>query len=91
VRPDRVPALNNADIPCFLYNLVRMNPDERSRTEAAMAKISRMKKAIEADPAAAMRASIDASMTNAKRRLNILFCVAIVAAAAIAIYLRGRG
>jgi hypothetical protein len=53
-----------------------------------------MKKAVEADPATAMQASLDASMALVKRRLlPILFCVvlAAAAAAAIVIYLRGRG
>ncbi len=53
-----------------------------------------MKKAVEADPAAAMQASLDASMAEVKRRLlHILFWVVLVAgaAAAIVIYLRGRG
>ena len=71
-----------------------MEADERRRTEAAMANISRTKKAVEADPAAAMPASLDASMAEVKRRLlHILFWVALVAgaAAAIVIYLRGRG
>jgi ferric-dicitrate binding protein FerR (iron transport regulator) len=71
-----------------------MDADERRRTEAAMANISRMKKAVEADPAAAMQASLDASMALVKRRLmHILFWVvlAAAAAAAVAIYLRGRG
>jgi hypothetical protein len=71
-----------------------MDADQRRRTEAAMANISRMKKAVEADPATAMQASLDASMALVKRRLlPILFCVvlAAAAAAAIVIYLRGRG
>ena len=59
-----------------------------------MANISRMKKAVEADPAAAMQASLDASMAEVKRRLlHILFwlVLAAAAAAAIAFYLRDRG
>jgi hypothetical protein len=70
-----------------------MDADERRRTEAAMANISRMRKAVEADPAAAMQASLDASMALVKRRLlHILFWVVLAAAvaAAIAFYLRGR-
>ena len=71
-----------------------MDADERRRTEAAMANISRMKKGVEADPGAAMQASLDASMALVKRRLlHILFWVvlAAAAAAAIAFYVRGRG
>jgi hypothetical protein len=48
-----------------------------------------MRKAVEADPAAAMQASLDASMALVKRRLlHILFWV--VLAAAVAFYLRCR-
>jgi len=68
-----------------------MDADERRRTEAAMAKISQMKKAVEADPPGAMQASLDASMALVKRRsLHILFWVVLAATVAIAIYLRGR-
>jgi ferric-dicitrate binding protein FerR (iron transport regulator) len=68
-----------------------MNTDERRRTEAAMAKISRMKREVEADPAAAMQASLDASMAKFRRRLlHMLFWVLLVAALAVAIYLRSR-
>ena len=73
-----------------------MDADERRRTEASMANISRMKKAVEADPAAAMQASLDASIGRVlvKRRLqHILFWVVLAGAAAavVAFYLRGRG
>jgi hypothetical protein len=69
-----------------------MDADERRRTEAAMAKISRAKREVEADPAAAMQASLDASMAKFKRRLlHILFWVMLVAALAVLIYMRRRG
>jgi len=72
--------------PYFLYNLVCMNADERRRMDDAMAKISQIKKAVEADPAGAVQTSLDASMAQAKRRLlRILFWVALAAAVAAAI------
>ena len=68
-----------------------MDTDERRRTEAAMAKISRMKREVEADPAAAMQASLDASMAKFKRRLlHMLLWVLLVTALTVAIYLRSR-
>jgi hypothetical protein len=67
-----------------------MDAEERRRVETSMAKISREKRAVEADPAAAMQASLDAAMAKVKRRsLKILFCV-VLAAAAVALYLRSR-
>ncbi len=57
-----------------------------------MAKISRMKREVEADPSAAMKASRDASMAKFKRRLlRTLFWGGLVGALAVAIYLRARG
>ena len=68
-----------------------MDSDERRRIEAAMATISLEKKAVQADPPAAMKASLDASMAKVKRRLlHILFWVALAAVTAIAIYWRGH-
>ena len=69
-----------------------MDADERRLAEAAMAKISRTKREVEADPKAAMQASFDAAMAKFKRRLpHTLFWVALIAALAVAMYLRGRG
>ena len=69
-----------------------MDAVERRRMEAVMAKLSREKKAVEADPAAAMQASLDAAMAQVKRRLLYLLLGAVfVAAAAVAIYRWVRG
>jgi len=66
-----------------------MDPEERRRMEAVMAKISADKKAIEADPAAAIRASLDDAMTQARQRLRrVLLTSALAAALALLIYLR---
>jgi len=66
-----------------------MDPEERRRMEAAMAKISADKKAVEADPAAAVRASLDDAMTQARQRLRrVLLTSALAAALALLIYLR---
>jgi hypothetical protein len=67
-----------------------MDADERRRMEAAMAKISREKKIVEADPAAAMQESLDAAMTKAKRRLFLILFLVALGAAALAIFLRSR-
>jgi hypothetical protein len=68
-----------------------MDPNERHQIEAAMAKISGMKREVEADPAAAMQASLDVSMKLAKRRLlQILLCVILAIAAATVFYVRHR-
>ena len=65
-----------------------MNPDERQRLERAMAKTSRERKEVEADPAAAMQASLAAAMAQARRRLLwILFWIAV---AALAVGFGGR-
>jgi len=57
-----------------------------------MAKLSREKKSVEADPAAAMQASLYAAMAQVKRRLlYLLLAVVLVAAAAVAIYRWVRG
>jgi len=66
-----------------------MDPEERRRMEAVMAKISADKKAVEADPAAAIRASLDDAMTQARQRLRrVLLTSALAAALALLIYLR---
>ena len=66
-----------------------MDPEERRRMEAAMAKISADKKAVEADPAAAIRASLDEAMAQASQRLRrVLLASALAAALALLIYLR---
>ena len=66
-----------------------MDPEERRRMEAVMAKISADKKAVEADPAAAIRASLDDAMTQARQRLRrVLLASALAAAVALLIYLR---
>ena len=71
--------------------MIRMETDERRRSEAAMAKISRMKREVEADPVAAMQASLNASTARFKRRaLHTLFWVMLIAVVAFAIYLRGH-
>jgi len=67
-----------------------MDADERRRIEAAMAKISREKKIVEADPASAMQASLDAAMAKAKRRLFLILFLVALGAAALAIFLRSR-
>jgi len=72
-----------------MYNRVRMDADERRRMEEAMAKITRDKKAVEADPAAAIQASLDASMKKVKQRLLLILIFAALGGAAIAIYWRG--
>jgi hypothetical protein len=57
--------------------------------EAAIAKISADRKAVEADPAAAVRASLDDAMTQARQRLRrVLLTPALAAALALLIYLR---
>ena len=54
--------------------------------EAATAKISADKKAVEADPAAAIRASLDDAMTQARQRLRrVLLTSALAAALAAAV------
>jgi hypothetical protein len=54
-----------------------------------MAKISGMKRAVEADPAAALQTSLDASMAKARSRLlRILLWTALAAAAASIAMLR---
>ena len=68
-----------------------MDTDERRRMEDAMAKISREKREVEADPAAAVRESLDASMAKFKRRLLYVLFGVILAAIAVALYLRSRG
>ena len=69
-----------------------MDAEEHRRREAAMAKLSREKKSVEADPAAAMQASLYAAMAQVKRRLlYLLLAVVLVAAAAVAIYRWVRG
>jgi len=66
-----------------------MDPDERSRIEAAIAKITADKEAVEADRAAAIKASLDDAMMKARQRLRrILLAAALAAAAALLIYLR---
>jgi hypothetical protein len=68
-----------------------MGEDERRQTEAAMAKISRMKREVEVDPAAAVRTSLDASMAAFKSRVLRIMCwMMLLAAVAIAIYLCSR-
>jgi len=60
-----------------------MNAHERRLMDDAMAKISQMKKAVEADRAGTVQTSLDASMAQAKRLLlRILFWVALAAVAA---------
>ena len=69
--------------PYFLCSLVCMNAHERRLMDDAMAKISQMKKAVEADRAGTVQTSLDASMAQAKRLLlRILFWVALAAVAA---------
>jgi hypothetical protein len=67
-----------------------MDAAERRRTEAAMAKISGDKRAVEADPEAAIRDPIDAAKKQAKRRLWIAFWIAFLAAAVAAFYAISR-
>jgi len=66
-----------------------MNAEERRHVEAAMAKISEDKKGVEADPAAAIQASLDAAMAQARQRLRrVLFGSAIVALVALFVYMK---
>jgi hypothetical protein len=67
-----------------------MDADERRRMEAAMAKISSDKRAVEADPEAAIRDPIDAAVRQGKRRLRIAFWIAFLAAAFAAFYAISR-
>jgi hypothetical protein len=57
--------------------------------EAAMARITRDKRAVEADPKAAIQASLDASMAKFRRR--VLWALLVVAALGVVAYLLGRG
>ena len=66
--------------------------DEHRRMEAAMAQIAGQKKAVEADPARAIRASLDAAAEEAKRRARRMGIVAaLLAGAAAAVYFVLRG
>jgi len=66
-----------------------MNAEERRHVEAAMAKISEDKKGVEADPAAAIQASLDEAMVQARQRLRgVLLASAIVALAALFVYMK---
>ena len=58
--------------------------------EAAMAKIAGDKRAVEADPEAAIRGPIDAAKKQAKQRLRIGFWIAFLAAAFAAFYAISR-
>ena len=64
-----------------------LSDEERRRAASVMAKISRTKREVEADPAAAMQTSLDASMAQFKRRmLRTLFWVMLAAIVAFATY-----
>jgi len=67
-----------------------MDAEERPRIEAATVKISAEKKAVEADPGAAMKASRDALVAMAKRGLLFILFWVLLAAVAIGFYVRGR-
>ena len=70
-----------------------MDTDERRKIEAAIAKVAREKKAVEANPAGTMQESIDAATAQAKRKLlRIMLGIALLAAfaSAIAIYFLSR-
>ena len=59
-----------------------MDADERKRIEAAMARISRDKKAVEANPTAILQSGVKQAMAEARRRLlRLLLLAGIVAAA----------
>jgi hypothetical protein len=65
-----------------------MEADERRRMEEAMAKISQMKREGEADPEGAVKASLDATKAELKRRLlRIFFVWVLLVALALAFWL----